>query len=66
MKQPLSRDLLHFPIVAADIPKAIKETSFKLLDAFVDLVFEFVDQPLLPSQVCPLINYQTQFLKRLS
>ncbi|XP_009804287.1 carotenoid 9,10(9',10')-cleavage dioxygenase 1-like isoform X1 [Nicotiana tabacum] len=47
---PLSRDLLHFPIVAADIPKAIKETSFKLLDAFVDLVFEFVDQPLLPSQ----------------
>lgn len=55
MKQPISRELVHFPIV--NIPKAIKETSFKLLDAFVDLAFEFVDQPLLPSQVCPLINY---------
>nr|XP_033512251.1 carotenoid 9,10(9',10')-cleavage dioxygenase 1-like isoform X2 [Nicotiana tomentosiformis] len=45
---PISRELVHFPIV--NIPKAIKETSFKLLDAFVDLAFEFVDQPLLPSQ----------------
>ncbi|PHT35222.1 hypothetical protein CQW23_27022, partial [Capsicum baccatum] len=28
----------------------MKETTFKLLDTFVDLAFEFVDQPLLPSQ----------------
>ncbi|XP_049373862.1 9-cis-epoxycarotenoid dioxygenase NCED3, chloroplastic-like [Solanum verrucosum] len=47
--KPFSRDLVHFPVVA-DIPKVVKETSIKLLDAFVDLVFEFVDQPLLPSQ----------------
>ncbi|PHT35339.1 hypothetical protein CQW23_27139 [Capsicum baccatum] len=33
-----------------DVSKAMKETSFKLLDTFVDLTFEFVDQPLLPSQ----------------
>lgn len=47
---------MHFSIVA-DIPKAVKETSIKLLDAFVDSVFEFVDQPLLPSQVHDSINY---------
>ncbi|XP_015084337.1 carotenoid 9,10(9',10')-cleavage dioxygenase 1-like [Solanum pennellii] len=47
--KPFSRDLVHFSIVA-DIPKAVKETSIKLLHAFVDSVFEFVDQPLLPSQ----------------
>lgn len=39
-----------FPVIA-DIRKAVKETSFRLLDAFVDFVFEFVDQPLLPSHV---------------
>ncbi|KAM7459366.1 hypothetical protein LguiA_036360 [Lonicera macranthoides] len=33
-----------------DVPKTIKKTSVELLDAFVDSVFEFVDQPLLPSQ----------------
>uniref|UniRef100_A0A3Q7HR21 Uncharacterized protein n=1 Tax=Solanum lycopersicum TaxID=4081 RepID=A0A3Q7HR21_SOLLC len=54
--KPFSRDLVHFSIVA-DIPKAVKETSIKLLDAFVDSVFEFVDQPLLPSQVHDSINY---------
>lgn len=43
---------MHSPVVAG-IPKAVKETCFKLLDAFVDFVFEFVDQPLLPSQVFP-------------
>ncbi|XP_060208322.1 carotenoid 9,10(9',10')-cleavage dioxygenase 1-like isoform X1 [Lycium barbarum] len=47
--KPPSRDLVHFPIVV-DFPKAVKETSFKLLDAFVAFLFEFVDQPLLPSQ----------------
>ncbi|KAF3613975.1 hypothetical protein FXO38_35934 [Capsicum annuum] len=29
----------------------MKETSSKLLDTFVDFTFEFLDQPLLPSQV---------------
>ncbi|GLT48205.1 hypothetical protein SLA2020_218450 [Shorea laevis] len=33
-----------------DVSTHIKKTSVKLLDAFVDLFFEFVDQPLLPSQ----------------
>ncbi|KAF2304413.1 hypothetical protein GH714_030825 [Hevea brasiliensis] len=33
-----------------DVCKTIKNTSLKLLDAFVDFFFEFVDQPLLPSQ----------------
>ncbi|KAL0323822.1 UNVERIFIED_CONTAM: Carotenoid 9,10(9',10')-cleavage dioxygenase [Sesamum calycinum] len=32
------------------LPRTIKETSVKLLDDFVDGVFEFVDQPYLPSQ----------------
>ncbi|EOY29740.1 Uncharacterized protein TCM_037187 [Theobroma cacao] len=34
-----------------DVPKAVKNVSIKLLDAFVDSVFEFVDHPLHPSQV---------------
>nr|XP_019066509.1 carotenoid 9,10(9',10')-cleavage dioxygenase 1-like [Solanum lycopersicum] len=34
-----------------DVPKVIlKEVIFKLLDNFIDLTFEFVDQPLSPSQ----------------
>ena len=33
------------------IAKTIKNSPVRLLDAFVDRVFEFVDQPLLPSQV---------------
>ncbi|XP_015057245.1 carotenoid 9,10(9',10')-cleavage dioxygenase 1-like isoform X1 [Solanum pennellii] len=33
-----------------DVQKVIKEISFKLLDNFVDFTFEFLDQPLLPSQ----------------
>ncbi|KAM4086461.1 hypothetical protein ACJW30_10G103100 [Castanea mollissima] len=33
-----------------DASKTIKNASVKILDAFVDLVFEFDDQPLLPSQ----------------
>ncbi|KAK0572200.1 hypothetical protein LWI29_027734 [Acer saccharum] len=33
-----------------DVSKAIKNTSVKFLDAFVDHVFEFIDQPLLPIQ----------------
>ena len=34
-----------------DVSKTIKNASVKILDAFVDLVFEFDDQPLRPSQV---------------
>ncbi|KAL0311964.1 UNVERIFIED_CONTAM: Carotenoid 9,10(9',10')-cleavage dioxygenase 1 [Sesamum radiatum] len=33
-----------------DLPRTIKEIPGKLLDALVDHVFEFVDQPYLPSQ----------------
>ncbi|XP_027356871.1 carotenoid 9,10(9',10')-cleavage dioxygenase-like [Abrus precatorius] len=33
-----------------DVPKAMTNTAAKLLDAFVDSFFEFIDQPLLPSQ----------------
>ncbi|KAK4419960.1 Carotenoid 9,10(9',10')-cleavage dioxygenase 1 [Sesamum alatum] len=33
-----------------NLPKTIKESSVKLLDEFVDRVFEFADQPYLPSQ----------------
>ncbi|KAL5832918.1 hypothetical protein ACOSQ3_016592 [Xanthoceras sorbifolium] len=32
------------------VSKTIKNTSVKFLDAFVDHVFEFIDQPLLPNQ----------------
>ena len=34
-----------------NVPKIVKNTSLRLLEAFVDSVFEFIDQPLLPSQV---------------
>ncbi|KAM3201744.1 hypothetical protein P3L10_029368 [Capsicum annuum] len=47
--KPFLTNLEHFPLIM-DVPKATKETSFKLLDTFVDLIFEFVDQPLLPSK----------------
>ncbi|XP_055834723.1 carotenoid 9,10(9',10')-cleavage dioxygenase 1-like [Solanum dulcamara] len=47
--KPFLTNLEHFPLIM-DVPKVIKENSFKLLDKFVDLTFEFVDQPLLPSQ----------------
>ncbi|XP_019184825.1 PREDICTED: carotenoid 9,10(9',10')-cleavage dioxygenase 1-like isoform X2 [Ipomoea nil] len=33
-----------------NVPTTLKETSVRLLDAFVDLVYEFKDQPWLPSQ----------------
>lgn len=48
--QPVLRDLRQVPL-QIDVFKTIKNDSVNLLDAFVDLVFEFVDQPLLPSQV---------------
>ncbi|PIA42823.1 hypothetical protein AQUCO_02000340v1 [Aquilegia coerulea] len=41
MELNVSRRILH---------RTIKDTSSKMLDAFVDSVFKFVDQPYLPSQ----------------
>nr|GMD48900.1 carotenoid 9,10(9',10')-cleavage dioxygenase 1-like [Ipomoea batatas] len=42
--KPLLRELQY------NVPTSLKETSVRLLDAFVDLVYEFKDQPWLPSQ----------------
>ncbi|CBI27962.3 unnamed protein product, partial [Vitis vinifera] len=36
--------------VRTDIAKTLKNTSNRILDAFVDSAFQFVSQPLLPSQ----------------
>ncbi|KAL2517811.1 Carotenoid 9 [Abeliophyllum distichum] len=47
--KPIFRRLQQNPILA-NIPNIIKEASVRLLDTFVDLAFEFVDQPLLSSQ----------------
>ncbi|XWS26337.1 hypothetical protein CRYUN_Cryun26dG0023700 [Craigia yunnanensis] len=49
--KPFLREIQQLPLrIDVDVSKAVKNTSVKLLDAFVDSVFEFVDQPLLPSQ----------------
>ncbi|XP_012077565.2 carotenoid 9,10(9',10')-cleavage dioxygenase 1 [Jatropha curcas] len=48
--KPFSRKLQLLPLQIDHVSKIIKNTSLKLLEAFVDSVFEFVDQPLLPSQ----------------
>ncbi|KAK9274380.1 hypothetical protein L1049_019194 [Liquidambar formosana] len=47
--KPFVRELQHVPM-RIDVSETIKNTSIGILDAFVDLVFEFVNQPLLPSQ----------------
>ncbi|XP_025012666.1 carotenoid 9,10(9',10')-cleavage dioxygenase 1 isoform X2 [Ricinus communis] len=47
--KPFSRELQVHPL-QIDVSKAIKNASLKLLDAFVDSVFVFVDHSLLPSQ----------------
>ncbi|XVE84600.1 hypothetical protein DITRI_Ditri17bG0025700 [Diplodiscus trichospermus] len=49
--QPFLKEIQQLPLrIDADASKAVRSTSVKLLDAFVDSVFKFVDQPLLPSQ----------------
>ncbi|OMO61931.1 Carotenoid oxygenase [Corchorus capsularis] len=48
--KPFLRKLQQLPPLGMDISKAIKNTSVKLVDAFVDSTFEFIDQPLPPSQ----------------
>ncbi|CAI9784894.1 unnamed protein product [Fraxinus pennsylvanica] len=47
--KPLFRKFQQNPILA-NVPNIIKEASVRIIDIFVDLAFEFVDQPLLPSQ----------------
>ncbi|KAM5565533.1 hypothetical protein ABKV19_019506 [Rosa sericea] len=47
--QPLLRRMQQVPM-HIDVSKIFKNASAKMLDAFVDSVFEFIDQPLLPSQ----------------
>lgn len=47
--KPLSKNLQQAPI-RLDFPSAIKNACVNTLDVFVSSVFEFMDQPLLPSQ----------------
>ncbi|XP_052209000.1 carotenoid 9,10(9',10')-cleavage dioxygenase 1-like [Diospyros lotus] len=47
--KPLLKELQDVPM-RINVPKIVKNTSLRLLEAFVDTVFEFIDQPLLPSQ----------------
>ncbi|GMJ15898.1 carotenoid cleavage dioxygenase 1, CAROTENOID CLEAVAGE DIOXYGENASE 1 [Hibiscus trionum] len=47
--KPFLKEIQQLPL-RMDVPVGVKNTSLKLVDAFVDFVFEFVDQPLLPSQ----------------
>ncbi|XP_050366322.1 carotenoid 9,10(9',10')-cleavage dioxygenase 1-like isoform X5 [Argentina anserina] len=49
VSQPLILRSMQVPM-HIDVLKIFKNASVKLLDAFVDSVFEFIDQPLLPSQ----------------
>ena len=46
--QPMLGKLEH---ILKDVNQTMKMVPVKLLDAFVDIAFEIVDQPLLPSQV---------------
>ncbi|KAF5456482.1 hypothetical protein F2P56_025964 [Juglans regia] len=50
--KPVLRDQVQQvrPPMHVDVSRTIKKASVKILDAFVDSVFEFADQPLLPSQ----------------
>lgn len=49
-EQSCSKDPRRAPL-RVDFPSAIKIACSNALDALVSLVFEFMDQPLLPSQV---------------
>ncbi|KAJ4837921.1 hypothetical protein Tsubulata_046497, partial [Turnera subulata] len=48
--EPVAKITLPCRVPYDRVPQIIKNTSLELLDAFVDSVFQFVDQPLLPSQ----------------
>ncbi|XP_039042057.1 carotenoid 9,10(9',10')-cleavage dioxygenase-like [Hibiscus syriacus] len=45
--KPFFKEIQQLPL---RIDAGVKNASLKLVDAFVDSVFEFIDQPLLPSQ----------------
>ncbi|XP_061367388.1 carotenoid 9,10(9',10')-cleavage dioxygenase 1-like [Gastrolobium bilobum] len=47
--KPIMRALPEVPL-QIDVPKTMTNTASKLLNAFVDSFFEFIDQPLLPSE----------------
>lgn len=51
IEQPLKKVLLEVPLQIDEVHKTMANTAAILLDAFVDSFFEFLDQPLLPSQV---------------
>ncbi|RZC15663.1 9-cis-epoxycarotenoid dioxygenase NCED4, chloroplastic [Glycine soja] len=48
--KPLKKVLLEVPLQIDEVHKTMANTAAILLDAFVDSFFEFLDQPLLPSQ----------------
>ncbi|CAL5362203.1 unnamed protein product [Camellia sinensis] len=47
--KPFIQELEKLPM-RIDVSKTIKSVTLRILDAFVDSVFQFVDQPVLPSQ----------------
>ncbi|GMQ10617.1 hypothetical protein CsSME_00053547 [Camellia sinensis var. sinensis] len=47
--KPFIQELEKIPM-RIDVSKTIKSATLRILDAFVDSVFQFVDQPVLPSQ----------------
>ncbi|CAL5441554.1 unnamed protein product [Camellia sinensis] len=47
--KPFIQELEKLPM-RVDVSKTIKSVTLRILDAFVDSVFQFVDQPVLPSQ----------------
>uniref|UniRef100_A0A5B7CCU4 Carotenoid 9,10(9',10')-cleavage dioxygenase 1-like n=1 Tax=Davidia involucrata TaxID=16924 RepID=A0A5B7CCU4_DAVIN len=47
--KPFLQELEKIPM-RINVSKTVKSASLRLLDAFVDSVFQFVDQPVLPSQ----------------
>ncbi|XP_029127782.1 carotenoid 9,10(9',10')-cleavage dioxygenase 1 isoform X2 [Cajanus cajan] len=48
--KPLKKVLHEGPLQIEYVHKTMTNTAARLLDAFVDSFFEFIDQPLLPSQ----------------
>lgn len=59
IKKNHGQPLLRSAVQQVDhVSKTIKNGTAKMLDAFVDSAFEFVDQPLLPSQVQNTLTIQ--------
>ncbi|TYJ29937.1 hypothetical protein E1A91_A06G100700v1 [Gossypium mustelinum] len=48
--KPFLKQIERFPLRIDVAPQTLNNTCLKLVDAAVDFVFEFADQPLLPSQ----------------